>query len=74
MNLKPCPCGETPKKLHISHNGQGDKWMECSGSCCGSWLVEFKAYYHDENSEECMGLAIEEWNEAKRGKNDNIKN
>lgn len=62
-----CPCGETPKRLHLSLNGQGDKWAVVSGDCCGQWEVEFRTDYNELGSKECIALAIAEWNGAPRG-------
>ncbi len=65
--LKPCPCGKTPDNLHISNCGQGTKYAMASGDCCYGWFVEFRANYEDFDSDECMILAIEEWNFMSRG-------
>ena len=64
--LKQCPCGTTPSQLFISDIGQGGKWASASGDCCGEWNIEFRTQYHNLNSDECMKLAIEAWNEATR--------
>ena len=64
--LKPCPCGETPKELSISDAGQGGKWANVSGDCCGEWTIEFRTTYKALDSAECMRLAIEAWNESPR--------
>ncbi len=64
--LKPCPCGETPSKLHITGNGQGYKWADATGDCCGEWSIEFRTQYLAHGSPECMELAIEAWNGAPR--------
>lgn len=63
-NLKQCPCGETPDGLLIVDNGS--KWAFVSGNCCNEWNIEFRTHYHRIDSDECMGLAIEAWNSAKR--------
>jgi len=66
--LKPCPCGRTPKELCVSDAGQGGKWANVSAmSCCGCWEVEFRTRYHGLDSGRCMEYAIEAWNEAPRG-------
>ncbi len=64
--IKPCPCGKTPTKLHCVDNGQGSKWAQASGDCCGEWSVEFRTGYFDLNSEKCQGYAIDSWNGAPR--------
>ncbi len=64
--IKPCPCGRTPEKLYIHDTGQGGKWANVSGDCCGEWEIEFRTGYHDYGSDECMTLAITAWNEAPR--------
>ena len=61
-----CPCGKTPKKLFITDNGQGMKWASASGDCCGEWSVEFRTGYRQHDSNECMELAIDAWNDAPR--------
>ncbi len=64
--IKPCPCGKTPTKLSLSYNGQGTKYAEASGSCCGEWMIEFRTGYHSLNSKECIELAIIAWNKTPR--------
>jgi len=64
QNLKPCPCGETPKSLRIADNGS--KWAYVSGNCCDEWSIEFRTQYHRINTDECMALAVEAWNAAGR--------
>lgn len=64
-DLKPCPCGETPDKLHIIGD-PGDKWGYVCGDCCDSWIVEYRNGYETEPSA-MMALAIEAWNKAQRG-------
>jgi hypothetical protein len=66
-DLKACPCGKLPAELHISENGQGGKWMNVAGSCCDEWMIEFRTRYNAIDSDECMKLAVEAWNDAKRG-------
>lgn len=63
-NLKPCPCGEIPNSLLVADNGA--KWAYAYGDCCNEWHIEFRTMYHPIESEECIALAIEAWNEAKR--------
>lgn len=63
-NLKPCPCGETPKSLRIADNGS--KWAYVSGDCCNEWNIEFRTHYHRIETNECMALAVEAWNVAGR--------
>lgn len=66
--LKPCPCGDVPKKLEIYHAGHTtlDKWAWVSESCCGQWNIEFRTNYHSLDSSECMTCAISVWNGTKR--------
>ena len=66
MNLAKCPCGETPTKLFLNHNGQGEKWAEASPDCCGVWSIEFRTEYKDLDDSQCMELAVAEWNSAPR--------
>ena len=42
--IKPCPCGKTPKSFNMESPPQS-KWMMCSPSCCGEWSFEFRAQY-----------------------------
>ena len=65
--LKKCPCGKTPIELWITDAGQGGKWANVEGGCCGEWMIEFRTQYNDLKSGECMKLAIEAWNDAPRG-------
>lgn len=65
-DLLSCPCGETPKKLIICDAGQGGKWANVTGDCCAEWTIEFRTQYEKLDSNECMELAIEAWNEAPR--------
>jgi len=64
--IKPCPCGETPDGLCITDAGQGGKWANVAGNCCGEWMIEFRTQYFAQDSDECMKLAREAWNETKR--------
>lgn len=64
--LQPCPCGKTPARVCIEDTGQGGKWANVTGACCGEWAVEFRTNYHDYRSPECEKLAIDAWNEAPR--------
>ena len=63
--LKRCPCGEVPAFLGI-HEGATMKYAYCSGDCCGEWNIEFRTGYNDVQSEKCMELAIDAWNDAGR--------
>lgn len=65
--LLQCPCGEHPAELIVMDSGQGGKWAFVYGDCCGDWHVEFRADYHDPESDECMLLARDAWNAARRG-------
>ncbi len=64
--IKPCPCGKTPESLHSVDNGQGMKWAQVSGNCCGEWSIEFRTGYNRLDSRECKDYALEAWNEAPR--------
>ena len=64
--LLSCPCGIVPSTLNITDSGQGGKWADASGDCCGCWEIEFRTEYNALDSAECMVLAIEAWNEAPR--------
>jgi hypothetical protein len=64
LNL--CPCGKVPNKLDITDAGQGGKWANVMGDCCGFWEIEFRTEYSPIESDECMKLAIEAWNDAPR--------
>lgn len=66
--LKPCPCGKPLTKLFIMDAGQGGKWANTGGDCCGDWIIEFRTDYLALDNPKCMELAIEAWNEAERGK------
>jgi len=66
-DLLSCPCGQIPSSLYISE-GQCSKWAYVSGNCCNEWNIEFRTQYLALDSEECMKLAIEEWNDATRAR------
>lgn len=68
-DIKPCPCGETPKYLSCTDNGQGHKWAIASCGECGVWSIEFrnKKYSNSYHSKAMQILAIEAWNSAPRG-------
>ncbi len=40
-DLKPCPCGKTPEKLHITE-GSTFRWRYVEGGCCGCWMIEVR--------------------------------
>lgn len=65
MELKPCPCGKTPKEVLI-YGEDRDKWAFAYGDCCGDWHVEFRMHYLNVGSKEARKLAAEAWNEAPR--------
>ena len=60
-----CPCGKIPNKLSIAE-GSTCKYAYVCGDCCGEWNIEFRTGYHKVNTNECMELAIKEWNNASR--------
>lgn len=66
VGLKRCPCGKIPNELFVSST-ESRKWANVNGSCCGEWMIEFRTNYKPLNSDECMALAIEAWNNAPRG-------
>jgi len=68
LNIKKCPCGATPDKIGITDAGQGSKWANVSGNCCGVWEIEFRTMYEPLDSNKCMEFALEAWNSAPRGK------
>jgi hypothetical protein len=63
--LKPCPCGKVPTKLHIMDTGQGGKYADVGGDCCGYWKIEFRQQYA--TGDEAMVLTTHAWNIATRG-------
>jgi hypothetical protein len=64
--LARCPCGQIPTDLIITNAGQGGKWGNVSGNCCGTWEIEFRTSYFLFDSVKCKHLAIEAWNDAPR--------
>lgn len=62
--LRECPCGKVPTKLHIY--GEDAKWKWVSGDCCNEWNIEFRTGYHKVGSKEIMERAIYAWNYAIR--------
>jgi len=65
VELKPCPCGMTPKNLSLKDPCL--KWAYACGSCCGEWNIEFRTNYDKLDTAECMELAVNEWNRTPRG-------
>ena len=65
MQIKPCPCGRTPTKLHINAQDR-DKWASVSGDCCNEWSIEYRNGYARIPSDESMELALAAWNAATR--------
>lgn len=61
--LKKCPCGQVPPGLNIETAG---KYGSVMGSCCGDWMVEFKANY-GQDKEALLVKARTAWNGAPRG-------
>jgi hypothetical protein len=66
MDLKRCGCGEIPERLVIEDAGQGGKYANALGSCCGEWMIEFRVNYEKLHGDEAMRLAVEAWNYARR--------
>jgi len=66
--LKPCPCGEVPFDLVIEGTAPC-KYAWVSGDCCSEWSIEFRSNYKELDSQECINLAIQAWNGAKRASN-----
>jgi hypothetical protein len=69
VGLAACPCGKTPQELSITDAGQGGKWANVSGNCCGEWMIEFRTNYENLDSDKCKALAVEAWNAAPRAAN-----
>ena len=65
VQLLDCPCGKTPTELNLIE-GSTCKWAHVTGNCCGEWNVEFRTEYNKIDTDECMKLAIDEWNRAPR--------
>jgi len=49
--------------------GQGAKYANAAGNCCGEWMIEFRTNYEPFHSDKCMELAIAAWNNAPRAAN-----
>jgi len=64
--LKLCPCGKRPNKLFISDGGHSGKWAIACGNCCYAWNVHFGTQLFGIGSDECMKIAIKEWNGSLR--------
>ena len=64
MRLLACPCGRPIDDLIISDAGQGGKYMNVTGNCCGEWMIEFRTNYA--KGDELIVLAQEAWNAAPR--------
>lgn len=71
-DLKPCPCGQTPKRLHI-YQGNCSKYAFAYGSCCGEWHIEFRTDYKELDSPECMKLAIQAWDATPRATDKTVR-
>jgi hypothetical protein len=68
LDLRPCPCGQTPDDLVITGDGSRPKWATAAGNCCTEWDIEFRNGYLPLASDECRELAAEAWNSAPRGR------
>jgi len=66
VELRRCPCGEVPTAIGIN-NYSDAKYMFAVPNCCDEWLIEFRTNYHPADTEECLALAVEAWNNAPRG-------
>lgn len=66
MTILACPCGKVPESLVVEANGQGAKWANVYGSCCGEWKIEFRTKYFPLDSPDCMAEALKGWNSAPR--------
>ncbi len=64
--LAPCPCGMPISELQITDSGEGGKWANVAGNCCGEWMIEFRTGNENLTSEKCLSLAIAAWNSAPR--------
>jgi hypothetical protein len=67
--LAACPCGRPIDKLTITDAGQGAKFANAAGNCCGEWMVEFRTNYEPFDSDKCIELAVAAWNNAPRAAN-----
>ena len=65
--LKQCPCGETPTKLHLKDNGQGYKYVSVTPECCGDWTTECRTVNYETQSVETYVNAVKAWNDLPRG-------
>lgn len=63
--LKPCPCGETPKELHIT-NDSDYEFAVVSGDCCQEWHVMFDSHKFGYGYNAEYKAAVEAWNESPR--------
>jgi len=52
-----------PTRLNI--NSIYEKWAQCTGDCCGEWMIEFRSNY-GRDIEALDALAAEAWNAAPR--------
>lgn len=68
--FKACPCGKIPTELEIYSEDPSDKWAYVSGDCCDQWVINFRKNYLFLDSSECIELAGEAWNTAKRVEQD----
>jgi hypothetical protein len=69
--LKPCPCGKTPKELHMTE-ADTFKSRYIGGDCCGDWDIYAKVVYsrsEEDDKELIYERCVEEWNAAKRAFN-----
>lgn len=62
--LEPCPCGETPAYVGIIQEHEQSRWARASGSCCGTWEIEFRSNYA--KGDALKTLATAAWNSAPR--------
>jgi len=67
--LKRCPCGKIPTKLHVVSRdiGPSPEFALVQGDCCGTWKILFRNGWMHLDSLAATERARNAWNQATRG-------
>ena len=70
--LAVCPCGQIPEKLTVESALYSNTWATVRGNCCYDGQIEFHKNFSVVGSEENIRRAREAWNDAPRGKGNEL--
>jgi len=67
-DLKPCPCGRTPKRLCVAP-GSTYRWLYVQGDCGCGWMLKARSTGYKATEESDYEAAVKEWNDMERSTN-----